>query len=567
MYEYDNVGRLISMTYPSGRRVDYSFDAGRVEGLSYDFQPVLSNITYRPMGGGLTGWHWSGFPGTVQFDYDLNGRLSGIQDVDEREYVRDARGWITAIADPNDASMDQVYAYRTDGSLIQADLAARPDPIDYRLDENYNIMEKRLGPVDVIYSDFYTNYAINNRPHAVYDGVSTEPLTFDEAGNMLSNGGGLSLTYDAKGRMNTASRFGLNTEFAVNAMGQRVRKSGSHLSTGHRLYAYDEKGRLLGQYDGLGKAVEEYVYLDGHRPVALVRNIASVASVAQVHPVLTDHLGTPRKVLSPSGALLWSWEAKDPYGHQAPNTLHAGTTFEFDLRFPGQIYDVETGLYHNGFRDYDPSMGRYVQADPIGLVGGWNPYAYVGANPIGGSDSSGLVIDGEAFKSENFREALRYISASPIGAEVIKAVVESKNRLTIAETGGETRARFLPDSYAGMPIGGNGHIDWNPSFGMYCQSTKRVLNPALILFHEMVHFLQWQDPTKAIWLRSINFKGGDHDEWTNALEMDAISNYEHQISIDVGGLLRKSHKMKGTSVLPASFDSPSSHNFKPMGAW
>jgi RHS repeat-associated protein len=61
-----------------------------------------------------------------------------------------------------------------------------------------------------------------------------------------------------------------------------------------------------------------------------------------------------------------------------------------NLRLPGQEFDLETGLYHNGFRDYAPGWGRYLQSDPIGLLGGINTYAYVGANPVNVIDRLGL---------------------------------------------------------------------------------------------------------------------------------------------------------------------------------
>jgi RHS repeat-associated protein len=52
-----------------------------------------------------------------------------------------------------------------------------------------------------------------------------------------------------------------------------------------------------------------------------------------------------------------------------------------DLRFPGQWFQSEAGLHQNWMRDYDPTTGRYLQADPLGLVDGASVYGYALQNP------------------------------------------------------------------------------------------------------------------------------------------------------------------------------------------
>jgi len=101
--------------------------------------------------------------------------------------------------------------------------------------------------------------------------------------------------------------------------------------------------------------------------------------------VHTDQLGTPRKLTDPTGAVVWD-ASLTPYGME---DSIAGTE-TLDSRFPGQWADAESGLNYNYFRDYDPTLGRYIQSDPIGLRGGLNTYAYVGGNPISYTDPKGL---------------------------------------------------------------------------------------------------------------------------------------------------------------------------------
>jgi RHS repeat-associated protein len=89
---------------------------------------------------------------------------------------------------------------------------------------------------------------------------------------------------------------------------------------------------------------------------------------------------------------VWRWDQAEPFGNTPANEDPDANSVAFDLqlRLPGQRYDQETGLHYNYFRDYDPSLGRYGESDPIGLRAGLNTYAYVAGQPLSLLDPQGL---------------------------------------------------------------------------------------------------------------------------------------------------------------------------------
>jgi RHS repeat-associated protein len=139
-------------------------------------------------------------------------------------------------------------------------------------------------------------------------------------------------------------------------------------------------GQLLTEYGVTGGWNRDYVYLNGQ----LIARISSSGSEGTLY-VINDHLGTPMAMVDSAKTIRWKarW---NPFG-QLYSEFVSSTN---DVRFPGQFRDDESGLYYNWHRYYSPKIGRYYQADPIGLAGGTNLYGYTGGNPLMSSDPSGL---------------------------------------------------------------------------------------------------------------------------------------------------------------------------------
>ncbi|MNS03136.1 putative deoxyribonuclease RhsC [compost metagenome] len=156
---------------------------------------------------------------------------------------------------------------------------------------------------------------------------------------------------------------------------------------------------LLGTYTfNVGSAqISLGVSNTGYSIADAVRLIAEPSSNTSSVPyyVYADHINTPRVITNSSdNQIVWRWDNSDPFGLTQPqdNPSSLGI-YAYNPRFPGQVYDKETNLHYNYFRDYDPQTGRYAQSDPIGLGGGsMSTYSYVDSNPLVFYDPTGLQI-------------------------------------------------------------------------------------------------------------------------------------------------------------------------------
>ena len=184
------------------------------------------------------------------------------------------------------------------------------------------------------------------------------------------------LRWNPFGQVRESVSQGVTTQYAYNGLGNRVQKLvvADVSKTRHYVYAEDDLS-LIGEYGPAGEALTETVWLEGI-PVLVMTPTA-------VYHVVPGHLNEPRALLSSNGTVAWQWES-DAFG-----VGQASGVLTYNLRFPGQQYDAETGLHYNNARYYDPTTGRYRSSDPLGILGGLGTYTYANGNPLSFVDPEG----------------------------------------------------------------------------------------------------------------------------------------------------------------------------------
>ena len=274
----------------------------------------------------------------------------------------------------------QIFGY--DNLQRLTDATGAYGDIDYTYDTVGNRLSRTHFNGASTISETYSTASSSNRLLSVSkddNGIlTTRSLGYSAVGAIDSDtrfdGTVRSLSYNNRNRLSSVSDgSGLLGSYTYNALGQRVVKlNGSGLTH----YHYDFGGRLIAESDPLGNVVREYIF-DGANLRGIFR---SGGTLEFVH---TDHLGTPQAITDATATVTWS-------GSYLPFGEVAQVGVSQPIRFPGQVSDSETGYSYNYFRDYDPSIGRYLKSDPIGLEGGLNRYGYALQNPLKYVDPRGL---------------------------------------------------------------------------------------------------------------------------------------------------------------------------------
>lgn len=229
-------------------------------------------------------------------------------------------------------------------------------------------------------------------------------------------------TYNAANRMSEVRHNGtVAMQYRYNGLGEQVLKFSA---TRRIATVYDEEGRWIGDYDATtGQPLQQVIWLHD-LPVGLLVGSGAAQKLYYIEP---DALGTPRVVLDPATSrAVWRWDLTgESFGDSAPNQDPDGDgqAFVFDMRFPGQRYDAATGMNYNYFRDFDPSTGRYVESDPLGLDAGMTTYGYGALSPFAYTDEYGLIAG---------RILLGFAARARLGTSAIKRLPRGKVARTAA---------------------------------------------------------------------------------------------------------------------------------------
>jgi RHS repeat-associated protein len=196
----------------------------------------------------------------------------------------------------------------------------------------------------------------------------------DPNGNLTSDGLG-SYTWNARNQL-TGLSGGTSASFAYDGFGRRRSKTVSGTATNFL-------------YDGINLVQE----LSGSTPTANLLTGVGVddtftrTDASGTSTLLIDALGSALALADASGTVQTQYTF-DPFG----TTTSSGATSSNALQFTGRENDG-TGLYDNRARYYSPGLQRFISEDPIGFVGGFNLYAYVGNDPTDRTDRLGLAPD------------------------------------------------------------------------------------------------------------------------------------------------------------------------------
>jgi RHS repeat-associated protein len=371
-YQYSNNSVVSSITYPSGRKVNFTLNSlGLIDEINTKSsneaqnQIVISNVSYLPFGPVSSFTYGNGLNATRAYDLDYRITGDNLATLKQQTLTYSKVDNIASITDTKNTANNQTFYY---DKLSQLKSASG----DYGgIAFTYDKIGNRLTKVKNIQTDNYNYLEDNHRLTSVNEDVNSATPRYISRFNQA-------------GRLSQIISNNLTTHYLYNYRGLRTAKFNSNENT-H--YHYDANGLLIAESTTKGVWKKEYLYFNNKLVVIVDYTNDNNGLLYYVH---TDYLGTPKLATNATKAITWQ-ASYTPFGLGTVSTDVDNDTNHLILnhRFLGQYYDVESQLQNNWFRYYDPMVGRYVSVDPIGIVAGSSVYNYVESNPSNFVDLDG----------------------------------------------------------------------------------------------------------------------------------------------------------------------------------